>query len=51
MAKEWECEECGADMRTENDPDGTGNLRFGHGWVCDNCASEIDDDFGDDDYD
>lgn len=39
---EYICEKCGADMRTEHDPEGIGNLRDRHGWVCDDCACEID---------
>ena len=40
---EWECEKCGADMRSRYDPDGVGNYMGGeHGWVCNHCAREIE---------
>lgn len=41
---ECECEECGVDLRTESDPDGTGNFVEKFGWVCDDCQETIEED-------
>jgi hypothetical protein len=38
---DYECEECGADMRSEYDESGTGNLTR-NGWLCDECLMELD---------
>ena len=41
--RKYECERCYADMRTKDDPDGTGNYSGGeYGWVCDQCLDEIE---------
>jgi len=40
FAKIYECEECYVDLRSEDDPDGTGNLTS-EGWLCDDCLNNL----------
>lgn len=39
--EEYHCEDCGADMRSEHDEDGTGNLTE-NGWICDDCLDRLE---------